>query len=316
MLEPVKHQCVLPMQLLHDLQKGFDLAVMHLGRYAVSVIDSAAAQLQQLPVQHSRGPGSDRLIIHLQQHIPLQLLVGLFGLIVQGHRNDVLDVVRQRQIVLGLHADADVGDGLADPAVRPRLWAVCAVLLSWIGPILGKKGLPVAGDCPPKPGPAIQQIDLRPQILQAVGRRRAGQLHQAADPRPHQLHGFEALRLRILEAGGLVQHHHVKGPGVAVVVHQPGDVLPVDHPDVPRRVQSPQPLHGAAQYRDDPQVLQVLPLGRLRRPSGLGHLLRRHHQAPGDCPAVVSQLIDGRQGDHRLANQGPYPGKAPSMDQK
>ena len=61
--------------------------------------------------------------------------------------------------------------------------------------------------------------------------------------------GLEPLRLMALKAAGLVDDHHVKGPVIAVMVHQPGDVLPVDHEDVPRTVQRPDPLLFCAEYR-------------------------------------------------------------------
>ena len=75
----------------------------------------------------------------------------------------------------------------------------------------------------------IQQKHLRPQILQTVGRRRAGQPHHAGELPQHLLQRQKALRPAVLEGRKLVDHQHIEwqlSPGV--VLHKPFYVFPVD----------------------------------------------------------------------------------------
>ena len=163
------------------------------------------------------------------------------------------------------------------------------------------------GDVPAQPLALIQQVDLRPEVQQAVGPGRAGQLHHLVDSGAHGFQGFEPLGGVVLEAGCLVQNHHVKIPAPAQRVYQPGEVLAVDDVNIRWGCQSCLALLLCAQHGGNAQVLQVPPLGGFVLPRRLCDLLRGYDQHPADLQSVVDQLVDGGQGDHRLAQTHFHP---------
>ena len=108
MLVAVECEAMLPIELLQQLRVGLQLAVMHRDHLAVIAIHGPIAELQQLAHQDPGGARRDDVLIHLQQQITLKLVIGLFGLGVQHDRDFMLDKVRQLQVVLRFHGDADV----------------------------------------------------------------------------------------------------------------------------------------------------------------------------------------------------------------
>lgn len=216
--ETVKHEGFLAVQRVDQFIKGIQLAPVDLVHRAVLVVQAAVAQLEQLAGQGGRLLGGDGLAVHIQQVVLLQLLVGRLGRLVQHHRDVVDDLLRQSQVVGGFEAEDDVPDGGMD-GLRSLCFRLVAVLG---GP---EVLLPIVGDVPAQPLPLIQQPDLRPEVQQAVGAGRPGQLHQLVDAGAHGFEGFEALGCMVLEAGRLIQHHHVKIPLPAQRLHQPRRVL-------------------------------------------------------------------------------------------
>ena len=164
---------------------------------AALVVDAAVAQLQELAGQGCRLLGGDGLAVHIQQVVLLQLLVGRLGRLVQHHRDVVDDLLWQSQVVGGFEAQDDVLDTTLHRFGGPVLWLV-AVLG---GP---EVVLAVVGDVPAQPLALIQQVDLGPEVQQAVGPRRAGQLHHFVHSGPHGFQGFEPLGCVVLEAGRFV----------------------------------------------------------------------------------------------------------------
>ena len=113
----------------------------------------------------------------------------------------------------------------------------------------------------------IQQEHLRPQILQTVGRGRAGQPHHAGELSQHFLQRQKALRPAVLEGRKLVDHQHIEGqlsPGV--VFDQPFHVLPVDDVQFRLSGQRGDALPGRTENALHPQPFQVLPLGQFADP--------------------------------------------------
>ena len=108
-------QDMLTLQLFQRLEKHLHLAVMNGDNVPDLRIHRSIAQLQQLSGECSAARSRDDLLLSdLEQHIGLELLVSLRGFGIQDNRYVVVDPVGQFEIVLGLHADADVGQLLID----------------------------------------------------------------------------------------------------------------------------------------------------------------------------------------------------------
>ena len=291
MLVAVESQAVLSVQLLQQLQIGLQLAVMDRHDVTIIAIHSTVAHLQEFSHKNGGRGGGDDILVHLQQQVTLKLVIGPAGFGIQQHRHLMLDEVRQLQVVLRFHGDADVRNGIQHSALRTVFGLVgknlCAAPLVRVKITLtvGAQGLPQALS-------AVQQVNLCPQVNEALRGRRAGQQDHPLDETPHPPHGFPALALAVLKAGALIKHHHVKGPGLFVVVHQPLHIFPVDDIDVRRSVEGFDALGGAAQHHRGAEVLEVVPLGGLLAPGGLCHLFGSHYQDLLHLPAKILENID------------------------
>lgn len=161
--------------------------------------------------------------------------------------------------------------------------------------------LPKSGDSPPQTDTAVQQIQLCPQILNAVRCRCAGQfdqpLHMRSDPRQR----FESFCLAGFETAAFVDNDHVKRPCVFEIIHQPDDILPIRDVDICRTARCTDPLLCAAQNHGEPQVPQMIPLRRLCVPCSFGNFLRGNDQAPAHLQPIIDQLLYGGQCDHRFS---------------
>ena len=171
----------------------------------------------------------------------------------------------------------------------------------------------VVGDVPAQPLPLVEKVDLGPEVEQAVRPWRAGQLDHFVDAGAHRLEGFEPLGGMVLEAGCLVQNHHVKVPAPGQCVNQPGDVLAVDDVNIRWGFQCGFALLLCAQHGGNAQVLQVLPFLCLILPRRLCDLLRGDDERSADLQPVVDQLVDGGQRDHRLAQAHLHPERHPGL---
>ena len=226
------------------------------------------------------------------------------GLGIQHHRDFMLDEVRQLQVVLRFHGNADVRNGRQHGALR----SVLGLVAENLGPaplVRVKVSLPVGAQGRPQTLTTVQEIHLGPQVNEALGGRRAGQQDHPLDETADSPHGLKALALGVLKAGTLIQDHHVKGPGLLVVVHQPLHIFPVDDVDVRRGAEGLYALGRAPQHRGDAQVLQVVPPCRLLLPGGLRHLFGGHHQHLGHLPAEILEDVDGGKRDAGFAQAGP-----------
>ena len=147
----------------------------------------------------------------------------------------------------------------------------------------------------------VQQVDLSPEIHEAVGRRRASQTDDSGGLRDDLLQRPEALGLWVLEAGELVDHDHAEGPVLPALFHQPDYVVPADDVDVGVHGQGPAPLLRRSQHLADTKVAEVVPLGVLSGPCVLGHSLRRDDQDAIHLEKLIDQDVDGGQSDDGLA---------------
>ena len=168
----------------------------------------------------------------------------------------MLDEVRQLQVVLRFHGDADVGDGTQHGALR----SVLGLVGENLGPaplVRVKVSLPVGGKRGPQTGPAVQEVHLGPQINQPLGGRRAGQ-HHFLDKPADALGRLKPLALGVFETGAFIENHHVKRPGLLVVVHQPLKIFTVDDIDIRRSVEGLDALGGTPQDGGHPKMLEVV----------------------------------------------------------
>ena len=118
-----------------------------------------------------------------------------------------------------------------------------------------------------QPLPSIQQKNLRPQILQSVGSRRACKSHHAGELSQHLFQRQKALRPAVLEGRKLVDHQHIEGqPAPGVVFDQPFHILPVDDIQFRLSRQRGDTLPGRTENAFHPQPFQVLPLGQFADP--------------------------------------------------
>ena len=205
---------------------------------------------------------------------------------------------RQLQVVLGLHGEADVGDPGPDGLLRSLLR--CPPHDDVVPPVLCEVSLAVPGDEPAEPLTEVNAVELGPQVLQSVGRRRAGQSHHTGEHRRHRPHRLEAEALRRLEARQFVDDQHVERRLTVIVVHEPGEGVTADDVDVRILAECLHPLLLGAHHPRHPEVPEMVPLGCLVCPCGLRHLLGCDHQCPRDL-APVHQLAGGGEGAHALA---------------
>ena len=261
------------MQLLNQLQESVDFTVVDFDRRFVLVVDRPVAKLQELSSQNSRTAGGYRVLVHLQKQLRLKLCVGFCRRSVKSYRHIVHQHIRQGQVVRCFHADADVADGLLNHLETAVLWRVIENCRA-VSPAGDEVFVPISAEGLAQPCAAVQEINLRPQILKPVAGRSTRQLHDALYSAAHQLQGFEPLALGVLETGTFIQYHHVKRPRIFEMLDQPLHVLTIHHIDIRRRSQSTDTLLRCTENRNDPHHFQVLPLLRLRSPRGLRNLFR------------------------------------------
>ena len=110
MPEIVEHQGWLALQGFHKLQECLDLAGMDLMYAVVFAIYRPIRKLQELVGECRRACDADLILIFrdFQHHFPFQFTVGLLCPRIQFHRYLVEGYVRELQVVIRLHADADV----------------------------------------------------------------------------------------------------------------------------------------------------------------------------------------------------------------
>ena len=106
--EVIEHEDGLPFVLLDDLPQGVDLGPVEFGIPAGIVVGRPAGQLDQL-AQHDRGVrGGYGLAVQFQEAVPFHLAVGFPRSLVELYRHRVLHLLRQGQVILAFHRDADV----------------------------------------------------------------------------------------------------------------------------------------------------------------------------------------------------------------
>ena len=164
MLVVIKDQCRFPLQGFDQFQECFDLAVMDLMYLSVIVVQCPICKLQKF-VAECRSTGHADLFLvfrDLKHHFPLQFLVRFQGFRVKYHRNLVIGDVRKLQVILCLHADADIRYPVQDRLIRPRLSFVAVYHAVSSALVRLEVSLPELGISLSQTLAAIQQKDLRP----------------------------------------------------------------------------------------------------------------------------------------------------------
>ena len=146
------------------------------------VVDGAGCELEALDRERR---GVDRLelsaVLKLRIHLPLQVPVDALRLRRQVDFDDVLDRLLDVEVVLRPEAHRDVGDGVLNLCLRARLRApdnglrIRGHALQYEEPVV--EGTEAAAE----PIAAIDEPELPPKVLDAVRRRRAGELDEAFD---------------------------------------------------------------------------------------------------------------------------------------
>ena len=203
-------------------------------------------------------------------------------------------------MICRLHADRDIRDGVVDlflcageGLIRVDDGAVALVR--------GKVAVAVMGDEAPQPLAEIKESILGPQVHQAVAAGGPCQSDNAPDAGTHLQQGAEAFCLITLEAGQLVDDHHVVVKGQVALLDQPLHVLPVD--DVHGSVlhQGGFPLQLRSDRHREGQAPEMIPFADLRWPCVPRHTERGDYQHLADQEAVETQVEDGGQRDDALA---------------
>ena len=176
MLEPVSYQHRLSIGGFDQVFQCFQLVVVDAPRFAVLIVDSAIAHLQQLSCQRC-GIGSVYVAVLqrdqkiLPEHIVELALLGVHLHLVPGRHT-----IRHIQIIQCLHGNRDIRDALIDHLFGSFSWFV--LKHNACGRIHGagfEVSFPVPTDELSQTLPAIQNSDLCPKVHQAIGGWCAGQ---------------------------------------------------------------------------------------------------------------------------------------------
>ena len=280
--------------------------------FAILVIHRSVCDLQQLARNHSRGTRIDYLVWPKFQHgLFFHFGISCLCFIVQLDSANYVNPLGQFQIITGFHADANIGNTAV-------YLVLCSVLRY---PVINDITIPAAGieitvavfcQRSTQTLAPIQQINLRPQINQAVRTGCASQADNMLDKRPHLTHRLEPLGTWALETGKLVQNHAVKRPFCAVILYQPRDILSVDAINIGIGFQGTDPLRLTPQNANHAKPPQVIPLCAFLGPCVLRHTKRRHHQNLVDFKPVVQPACNSGQRDNRLAGPKPISSKRPA----
>ena len=302
-LKLIKDQHVLTGGAFHEFIEGVQFLIVNRHRVPLRIVDGPAGELLQLAHQ-GRGASRHHLpgrVCHdvRQLHHPLTLecFVTFRSLVGKAHHDVPFHQRGQFEVILRPHRQRDVAD-------KARYFLLSAFFrIEAVGypipPVRVEPAVTKRRYRPPQPCSHIKAVDLRPQILQPVRRRRASQPHHALAFRPHQPHRAEAPRLRALEACQFVEHQHIIRPRPSQFRHKPSHEVAARYVNVRPRPHSRPSFRGRPEYHAHAHPAQVLPLCALVCPRRLCHLLRRHDQHRGDL-AIVHQLAEGRQRRDRL----------------
>ena len=268
---------------------------------AVSVVHRAVRHLQEFIGKRRCVIRRQCVSVHVYQEILLHAVIQFPVSRVHLHLVCNGQAFRHVQVILRLHGDGNVSDPLVDLFLRAGPGNVVVHDAGvWVHPGRFEIRFTVPGDKLSQPHALVDQVHLRPQIQQAVAGGCSGQADDPLDIRTHLPQCPPALALVVLEAGQLVDHHHVKGPLHIVflqIVRKPLHVVPVDHVHIRLCLQGSGTLLRVTNHDGHPQEGSVLPGLTFFRPHRAGYPKRGNHQCLSNLKAVEHQIQNRRQGD-------------------
>ena len=227
MLEPVGHKDGFPVGGFDQVLQSVQLPIMERDHFLVLVVNCTVGHLAELVGQRSRIDGIDLLTVEGDHQLLLQSAVCFPLLVRELDPHLVHHQLRHPKVVCRLHADRDIRYGVIDLFLRAGEGLV-RVDDGAVALVRGKVAIPVVGNEAPQPFAKIKEPVLGPQVHQAVAAGGPCQSDDAPDAGSHLQQGAEAFCLIALEAGQLVDDHHVVVKGQIALLDQPLHVFPVD----------------------------------------------------------------------------------------
>ena len=265
MPEPVANHDRFPVSAFQQVFQGIQLFVVDLMDGMLRVVDRAVCHLQQFIGQGRRVHRVDFFLTDGKYHILFQAVIQFLFPFRQLHLHLVTDAGRHLQIILRLHGDCDIGDGVVNLFLRAGPWLIGE---HYLRVPLVRREIPVtvASDVPSQPLSHIKDAVFRKKVHQPVAGRRPCQADDPFHIRTHLQQAPEPVRLPALERGKLIDDHHVEVKGDPAVVHQPVHVFPVDDVNVRIFCQGSQPFLPGTDGHRIPDAFQVVPLLNLSWP--------------------------------------------------
>ena len=190
------HQHGLAVGCFYQVFQCVQLAVVDHADVVELIIDRAVSKLEQLSGQRRGVEGEDVPVRIGQEHVPLHPAVQLFLSCGQPDLHHIVHPLRHPEVIRRPHGYADIADAPVDGFFRAGL-ELAPVGRPAVGGV--KVQVQIAAHRPAQPRAPIQQIDLGPEVLQPVGRGRAGQSHHAGKPGQHFLERQKTLGAAVLE---------------------------------------------------------------------------------------------------------------------
>ncbi|MPM88970.1 hypothetical protein SDC9_136078 [bioreactor metagenome] len=182
MLEPIGNQDTLSVRCFDEILQCIKLSVMDADRHPFVGVHSTVCQLQQFARQACSIGSSNLAPRGIKDQLLAKLLVGGSLLIAEGDSVLVGDKFGHPDMVLCLHRDGDVFDRLIDSFFGS--WGGFVAEHNLAAALVGLEVRVTIGSYEPSQSHTlVQQLELGPQVDQAVAGRGAGQAHDAPDHR-------------------------------------------------------------------------------------------------------------------------------------
>ena len=261
-LVPERNQYRLAVLRFDQIFQCVQLVGMYPHHAAAVGINRTAGKLRQLSTQDTRICCRYGIAGEIQTHILLHVFVDRCRRFIQLNGISGHHQFRHLQVVGGFHGNADVGNLAVYLFLCTRSGRIGKAV-----PVRGEVGIAVLPDTLAEAFSFVKQPELRPEIHETVAARCAGQPDNTLHERSHFSQRLEALGLMVLEAGQLVDHHHIEVERHSAAFDEPLHVLAVDDIQVSFLPESCKALVAAAENQTVFQPIQVIPLSDFCRPA-------------------------------------------------
>ena len=229
MLVGIEYEDGLPRIRLDDVRQGVKLGMMQGHDLMLVIVDAPICHLQQLIAESRRAHRRDLRILHLQDQVAVHPVIVLARLGRHPDADDIVDALRQGDVILSLEAHTRIPQGVIDTPLTARIPQLVAVDDVAVAPIGHEPAIAVHRHALAEALASVQQVDLAPEVHQRIRCWRARQDDAATEKWQHLAQRLEALGLRIFEARRFIDDQHVKGWVIEIVFHEPDDILAVRH---------------------------------------------------------------------------------------